>query len=1133
MKLMKRWILRTAIGLLVLAVVTAVAIQVVLLTDLPRQWILETVAKQTGLHVEAESLSVGWTGRTTIRHLALKMPLNERPFLAADSIELSHRSLPMLLLTRSLGVRSVRVMHPHAYLWRDEQGRWNVQNVAEHLAALGDSSQPRGGDVTLPNVDMQNGLIEIADSNGTPQTVGPVEFQGIAERASVWRFALQTPEGVAVHGQLAEGGNWTHGIEFDMEPSVALRRAVLPRPSGKVRAAGRWDGRVEKKGLRGTVRFDALDAGRMALTGVVHVAAEGAGVTLSPNGLVLSEPNLFGQTVRIAAGTIRIDSDGLGAKALLVRTETTAAQVSGRWDFDAQAGEGSATWAGRLSGQGGEHKGTVHATVKSPRHGLKEAQFETSVEAQTPVGFWRVAVQTQGAGRRWDQSRWRTSLGEFTWKQGEKKIDLSGAVAEVAVAGTQVRLADLFLPNGAQVNADAQLDWGTQQWAVRLDATGVQLSESSGAGLDVRLEGKGDSRKAVVSELRVARGQTVLAGKGELSLLSSRLHDAHLSAQWPDRSAAPNPTLVGQTSSRGQWRCEIDVTGKVRPVALDTSGTLTGQNVRLGKRNVTQLEIPVQARVDTERVEIATSPFALLGGRWQLSGKHELADPQTELHLTIDNLSLQTAAQMAGSPITCQGQATARLQLFVPHFQMGEALAFGEWDVVDLSVPPFEAQTGHGQIRISDGLVRFDEIQLVQGQGRARGAMRFRLDQPQRLSIQFNSTDWPLRWDAQPVILAADSDVDLQLDLLKTSLEGQGQLSSRLIWQDRELGRMTTSVRVHERVLEVDRLRGDLLGGWAEGSGRIRLDRPTDSTGQLRWGDIQPDQLASWWPQAARAGGRFSGALTARQVEGQSRPLEPLRLEFQAEMADGHVGAAQVRDCNVVAYLGRRRFLVDASTFRLLGGEIRGWARVSPHAGKLHLQVAADVNNVDLGQLTRVTDPNTKPLIGKLSGRGTLLTSSDWRHLNGQADLSVTESDLVNNAIVRTLYDTLSLDVGQSKPQGTGQIDVIFEGRRVRIPSFVYFNRGVEIRGAAKMMDYTLGANSPVDGYAVGSTRVLKDVPLPGVRQLDRLMSSLQTGIASVTIKGTVGQTQVNVVPLPVVGEAFRGLLWTQLREDE
>ncbi len=124
----------------------------------------------------------------------------------------------------------------------------------------------------------------------------------------------------------------------------------------------------------------------------------------------------------------------------------------------------------------------------------------------------------------------------------------------------------------------------------------------------------------------------------------------------------------------------------------------------------------------------------------------------------------------------------------------------------------------------------------------------------------------------------------------------------------------------------------------------------------------------------------------------------------------------------------------------------------------------------------------------------------------------------------------MSLQFGPQEPNGTGDLTVRLEGPSLLIPSFTYFNRGVEIRGAGQIDNLNRGVESPVSGFAVGSTRVLKGINLPGIRSLDRLLATFQSGAASVNIGGTLEEVQVQVVPLPVVLGSFRRLLWAQLR---
>lgn len=1125
---MKRWIIIIAVSLAVLAVVAVIAVQVVLMTDLPRRLILDAVVKKTGLGVQVESMSIRWSGRTTVRGATVATPLDDETFLTLDTLQLHHHSLPVLLLTRSLGLRSVRVERPELSLWRDEQGRWNVQNVADHLASL--PSESEGPSLSLPNIEVEEASVQIAEPNGPSRAVGPIHFEGTADRGAVWRFALEVPDGGTLSGELIEGGNWAHRVTFDAAPTVALQESVLGQALADLRVAGRWEGRMESGNLRGALRLAQLKAGSASIAGEISVATQPGSLTVSPESLVLSEPNLGDFQPRVAGGRIRLSQAVLSVDGVRVRTSTGAARVDGRWDLDSQAGDLTTTWAGHMPGQVAEYNGVVQAEVQSPRHGLKQAHLTASAKVQGDAGTWRVAVETDAAGSEWGQSLWKTTLREFSWNHDDREIDLGGATAEVSVDAPRVRLASLSLPRDAKVGAKAQLDWQTGQWSAQFDTTGLRLAQSDQSAWNIRVRGEGDSRNAVIAELQVAEGLSSMTGKGQISFETRQVHDAHISAQWPDRAPSGQG---GQTQNRGQWTAEVDVSGSVQPLALETDSVLKGRNVRLGKRQVAQLEVPVQAQVDATRVAITTSPFTLLGGRWQFSGRHDLVETETQLDLTIENLSLRNAAEMAGSPIQCGGQASAQLQVTVPGFDFSRTLAYGGWEVADLSIPPFDAATGQGQIRIAGGLVQCDEIELRQDQGHAKGALRFRLDQPQRLSINFTSTDWPTRIEGQPVVLVTDSDVEVELDLQAKSADGKGSLAARLLADDNQFGRFDTKIEIAGRTLMVDELRGTVLGGSVEGQARIPLDQLTTSSAQVKWQDIHPDQIASWLPQASRVGGVASGSLVAHQTSEQERPLGPLRIDVQSQIADGRFGAAEIRDANVVAYLSSSRFLVERCNLQLLGGQIAGWARISPHAGQLYLAVSADANDLDINQIAQAADPNAPPVVGRLSGSGTLLTSADWRRLSGQADLKITKSDLGNNAVIHTLYDTLSLDLGPSEPEGTGSVELLFAGTRVRIPSFVYFNRGVEVRGTATIGDLGLGAESPLDGYAVGSTRVLKGVKLPGVRQLDRLMSSLQNGMASVTIGGTLGQTKVKVVPLPVVGEALRGLLWNQLRQKQ
>ncbi len=1086
--------------------------------------------QELGLSVTAGSLSIGWTGRTTARDITLSTPLNDEQILRIETVDLSHRSIPLLLITRSLGLDSVRIDKPQINLRRDRSGRWNVQDFAARLAQINGSDSASSSRITLPRVDIRDALVHIAEPNEAVKTIGPVTLFGMSNGLSTWGFNLKVPQGIELHGDLAEGGNWAQRIDFNLAPNDSLAEAVLPPDSGPLHISGRWNGRIEAGSLAGHLQLDRLETGPTVLAGTVDVAVGGEGLTLKPGNLAVIEPNLAGQKLRFTAGSIAVDRQGIQADQLTVTTESLASQINGRWDFANGGGDFTVGWAGNLPGGNGHFNGTSEIAVKSPQLGRKQVALKATLTARSQLGELNIGAKIQGVGGQWQESLWETTVSEFNWTSRETTVDWGNAAAKIAVDWPQIQLTSLTLPNTREVTAAAELNADTLRWSVQVDAKGFTGLKGLDSGLDIHLDGSGDRNEAVIAALGVTQGNRTAVAKGKLTVSSGEIHETHVSAKWMD--PVGTAAKAKPTAESGQWSCEVDIEGKTRPMDLRFDGTLAGRNVRLGKRTVRQLDIPLKGTAAADRVEVSTEPFDLLGGRWQFTGRHELSNSMTQAGLMIEDLSLQAAAEMAGSPLKCRGKAKARLQLAVPEFTIGKTLAYGSWDVEGLSIPPFEAQEGHGKLRISGGVAKFDEIQLQQNQGEATGSMQFRLDQPQRLSITFKTDDWPLEWEPQSVKVLVDSSANLTADVQTKSLDGQAQVMGRLLLDNESLGQLQASARLHERILDVHELSGEILGGPVQGSAQIALDRWVNSQGQLQWQGIEPNQLTPWWPRAGAFEGTFSGTLAVGQTAETPRALEPMRLELNTRMPNGRLGQASLEDCHIVAYLGHNRLLIDRVDIHALRGLISGWARVTPHEGRYYLTNVIDFNDINLDHVAQIVEPNEAgKVIGLLSGRTTILTSSDWRHLSGQADLRISQSDLASAPILNTLYNTLSLKLGQTKPEGEGQVKLQFDGQRIRIPSFVYFNRGVEARGAGEIKDFTLGGQSPVQGYAVGSTRVLKEVRLPGVKELDRLMSSLQTGVASVTIDGTLEKTRVSVVPLPVVSGPLRRLLWSQLRE--
>ena len=1125
---MLRWKIVIPIAFLVLIAAVALTVHIVLRSGLVGERILTRLSDQTGMDVAAQSVDVGWRGTTVLRGITVKMPLTGEVVLSADKLEVAHAIVPLLLVGRPLHLRSVEVERPVLNLHQDENGRWDVREIWTRLEAdFRTREQTRR--TSLPQIIARDAFVQITEPNGATQTVGPVEFQGQPQGRLLWAFDLRLPSASTVEGRLLEGHDWAHESRFAIAGIGPLVQQLTRRNLTPIAVAGRWEGSVPASGLNGTLQLTQATIGAATLRGDLLVEANTAGIVLRPRELVLSEPNLATEEIRLMSGAVRIARERVEVDQLVAEIGAVTGRLTGRWSLETRAGEFSGSWTAVAPGQDSPYYGTYEGTVASPRFGRVRAEVMTSVRARVAGGDCSAAASIRGAGASWEETQWQVRLPQLAWSRGERRIDLADAAAEVRVNWPRIQLTDLHLPQAGQISARAEFQAQTRRWSALLDAEDLHIAALGRNSLDVHLNADGNDREAVVSELRIAAGGRAVRAQGELSFADGSLRGVSILADWPVGVAdSRQPQTV---SSGGWWRLEADVTGRIQPLAMEVAGELAGQNIPIGKQTVPRVEIPLNVCADAEGVLMETRPFRLLGGQWQVTGRHEISRRLTELSLLADDLSLAAAAGIAGLPVACQGRVNAQIQLSVPNLQIQRSVATGSWNARGVRIPPFEAATASGKLRVSGGLVQFEDIQLEQGEGRAHARMEFRLDRPQNLSIRADTQSWPVYLGGSPLSLLADGWTNLQLDAVSRQIEGEARLTTRVLFRDRDLARAQVWTLAQGQTLDVREFYAETLGGSIKGTAQVSLDHWADSAAKLRWQGIRPQLLKPWWPQSERFEGEVSGTLVVERTDGQMRPLGPVQFMLDAEMADGRYGRARIDSCHIGGYLGGDRLIIDDASLQAMGGYVNARGRVSTHADARYASLATDFDGVDLNQLVHAVDPNAREHAGIIAGNISLLSSLDRASLGGDAEIKLTRSDLANNVVITTLHNALNLQIGKREPTGTGGMEIHFEGPAVLISSFEYFNRGVEIRGAGRIRDVTAGDESAIDGYAVASSRVLKGIKLPGVRDLDRLMASFQTGVASVKIGGTLDHPQVNPVPLQVISGSFRQLLWAQLRD--
>jgi hypothetical protein len=169
---------------------------------------------------------------------------------------------------------------------------------------------------------------------------------------------------------------------------------------------------------------------------------------------------------------------------------------------------------------------------------------------------------------------------------------------------------------------------------------------------------------------------------------------------------------------------------------------------------------------------------------------------------------------------------------------------------------------------------------------------------------------------------------------------------------------------------------------------------------------------------------------------------------------------------------------------------------------------------------------------GRVIGAGNPFTEVGRKQSSGEVRLRLTESDLANSKIVDALYAVMSVKLGKREPTGRGFLEARLEGERLEVPVVRYSNRGVDVWANAAVVNVFKGTASPIEGSAAGSARPLKDLKLPFMGDVDKILSALQGGLATVSIQGTVGDPDPKVIPFAATGDAFRRFMVGEVKNE-
>ena len=672
-------------------------------------------------------------------------------------------------------------------------------------------------------------------------------------------------------------------------------------------------------------------------------------------------------------------------------------------------------------------------------------------------------------------------------------------------------------------------------WPLKLDITGTlygkafKIKDHLVGDVAVKIIGVADADRVQVGTTRMELlgGIWGLAANLRydqwLTRLDVTLKD--LSLAQLDNFAAPPPNLRGTFG--GKWKIELPMFDANRMTA---EGEYQAYNV--GVFNAPPPTLNTGALVKSlDKPVAAPGPIAIQAAHvQQATTSAAILDDSANFHPT----SLPTAHAVAVAPATSPTTLPAS---FIP---IAEVIT--------------------GKIRVADGLVTLDKIRMERkplrgSDGLTVARLSFPIFSPRQMHLEASAAAWPLQLlntDTQEIsnVLIWAQTRGMDIDLQRGTASGPVGLDATIAFKDKTVTVHVDSQFAQRRLL-LRTIKGEGLGGYIEGDGFIDLDRPLLSEGQVQWNDVDADSIIALAPALNGLGGRYSGRVRFSPTDHPTDRDATGPFAFSGEFwnSGGNWKGLPIGEAWFVAHGDYQpksaatppvaRAVLDRLNWDLAGGNLKGWSRVTWYDLEPFLQVNLDFDRLSLDQIVKAARPAGQPhklMPGLLSGyamaAGNPFSERGQKAASGEAKVRLTESDLMNVKAVNLLYSIMSVQLGKPVPSGKGFIQARLEGQRLEIPALRYSNRGADIWANAAVVDVFDGAKSPIEGTAAGSVHPLRDLKLPFMADVDKIISALSGSVATVRLRGTVGNPDPQVIPFADSGETFRRFMIGEVKNE-
>ncbi|HEV8293435.1 MAG TPA: hypothetical protein VGP94_15970, partial [Tepidisphaeraceae bacterium] len=555
---------------------------------------------------------------------------------------------------------------------------------------------------------------------------------------------------------------------------------------------------------------------------------------------------------------------------------------------------------------------------------------------------------------------------------------------------------------------------------------------------------------------------------------------------------------------------QIHANGTLWPRNVDLSGNLLGNDVVIGRRKLGDVSIQLAGIIDEDQALIQSKELKLFEGDWSLSASYNFQKDLTHLDLAVQNLSLLQADSFISPPPKITGAIAAQLHLDLPHQDSAVMAGRGDLSISGLQKGNFKAEQITSNLAIESNSLFFDNITLRQGAGSATGSLKFNLRQPSVLSIDLTSQNWPVENLPSHLALQLSGNTKIELDIKNKTANGPLQLNTALALNQKSVGNISLNSNLSGQLAELKSITGNLFNGTLAGNAILRWDDILKSTGKIEFQNIDSASLADMWPNLSGIHGTLSATLEAQPAV-DPKTNEPLEISLSLRPENAWYRVMSIGSADGRLFIGRERIVLESSYLRLAHGEIRLWGRLSKHEKEFFSHAQMEFKELSLNELTQSITPGAAPMAGALDGQLTLFGPlQSAQLLTGEADIHLTRSDLANNAIVGGIYDAMRLHIGHDEPTGVGRARLRLEQGVLNLTNFYYNNRGVELRASGRALDIFRGGDTPIEGYAVGSARPLREMKLPFFAEADDILNALQKSVTTFHVTGTLAKPNLN-----------------------